>query len=378
MFLNLCSTLNSMQTYLVGGAVRDQLLGLPVSERDWVVVGAHPEQLIELGYRPIGRDFPVFLHPETKEEYALARTERKTGRGYHGFAFHSSPEISLEEDLRRRDLTINAMARSKSDELIDPYGGQRDLEARTLRHVSPAFNEDPVRVLRVARFAARFQNLGFRIADETLARMRAMAESGELDTLTPERVFMEFQRALMGSTPEVFVGTLSTCGAWSAIFPLLPDTAAIARTLRQSATAKSSLVVRFACLSWYSLDVAAWCKAIRAPRRLAQASQLLHQQFSAWSTLDTEDPSAVLALIESLDAIRRPWQFENFSAAATVLSTVLGRDCAHIDQQMHVARAALLDCDEKSAAQQTDHRTVGERVHEARLETVRTVLDKGQ
>ena len=367
-----------MQTYLVGGAIRDELLGLSVSERDWVVVGARPEQLMELGYRPIGRDFPVFLHPETKEEYALARTERKTGLGYHGFSFHASPEVSLEEDLRRRDLTINAMARSKSGELIDPYGGQRDLEARILRHVSPAFNEDPVRVLRVARFAARLHDLGFKIADETLAQMRTMAESGELDTLTPERVFMEFQRALMGSTPEVFVGTLSTCGAWSAIFPLLPDTAAIARTLRQSATAKSSLVVRFACLSWYSLDVAAWCEAIRAPRKLAQASQLLHRQFSTWSTLDTQDPSAVLALIESLDAIRRPWQFEDFSAAAAVLSTVLGRDCAQIDQQVHIAHAALLGCDEKSAARQTDHRTAAERVHEARLETVRTVLDKGQ
>ena len=363
-----------MQVYLVGGAVRDQLLGLPVSERDWVVVGARPEQLVELGYHPIGRDFPVFLHPETKEEYALARTERKTGRGYHGFSFHSSPEVSLEEDLRRRDLTINAMAKSEAGELIDPYGGQRDLEARVLRHVSPAFDEDPVRVLRVARFAARLHGLGFQVADETLARMRAIAESGELDTLTPERVFLEFRRALMEPAPEVFVAVLAACGAWPAIFPLVPDTASIERTLREAAAAESSVAVRFACLSWHSRDVAAWCKAIRAPRKLAQAARLLHRQFSVWSKLDTKDPASVLALIESLDAVRRPEQFEDFSAATAVLGTVLGLDFEQTDRRVRTAYTALLGCDEKSAARQTDHRTVGERVHEARLEAVRAAL----
>ena len=363
-----------MQIYLVGGAVRDQLLGLPVSERDWVVVGARPEQLVELGYQAIGRDFPVFLHPETKEEYALARTERKTGPGYHGFSFHSSPEVSLEEDLRRRDLTINAMAESEAGELIDPYGGKRDLEARILRHVSPAFDEDPVRVLRVARFAARFHELGFQVADETLARMRAIADSEELDTLTPERVFLELRRALMGPSPEVFVDVLATCGAWPAIFPLLPDAVAIERTLHEAAGAESSLTVRFACLSWHSQDAVAWCKAIRAPRKLAQAARLLHQQFSTWSELDLEDPSAVLALIEALDAVRRPQQFEDFSAAAIVLSTVLGLDHQQTEQRMRTAHTALLGCDEKSAAQQTDRRTVSERVHEARLEAVRAAL----
>lgn len=363
-----------MQIYLVGGAVRDQLLGLPVSERDWVVVGARPEQLVELGYQAIGRDFPVFLHPETKEEYALARTERKTGPGYHGFSFHSSPEVSLEEDLRRRDLTINAMAESEAGELIDPYGGKRDLESKVLRHVSPAFDEDPVRVLRVARFAARFNELGFQIADETLARMRAIADGEELGTLTPERVFLELRRALMEPAPEVFVDVLAACGAWPAIFPLLPDSAAIGRTLRETVEAESSLTVRFACLSWHSQDAVAWCKAIRAPRKLAQAARLLHQQFSTWSELDLEDPSAVLALIESLDAMRRPEQFEDFSAAATVLNAVLGLNRDQTDQRMRAAYTALLDCDEKSAARQADHRTVSERVHEARFEAVRTAL----
>lgn len=367
-----------MQIYLVGGAVRDQLLGLPAAERDWVVVGARPEQLLASGYRPIGRDFPVFLHPETREEYALARTERKTGPGYHGFSFHSSPEVTLEEDLRRRDLTINAMAQGEDGELIDPHGGRRDLENRILRHVSPAFGEDPVRVLRVARFAARFHGLGFQVADETRAQMRAMAESGELDSLTPERVFLEFRRALMADAPEVFVSTLAACRAWPAIFPLLPDTKAIERTLRQSAAAKSPLAVRFACLSWHSRDVSAWCQAIRAPRRLGQAAQLLHRQFTAWSELDTRDATAVLALLKSLDAARRPRQFEDFSAAAVVLSAALGRDHAQTDRRMRTAGTALLDCDEGSAARKTDDKTVGERVHEARLEAVRAALMKDE
>ena len=367
-----------MQIYLVGGAVRDQLLGLPVSERDWVVVGARPEELVELGYRPIGRDFPVFLHPETQEEYALARTERKTGPGYHGFSFHASPEVSLEEDLRRRDLTINAMAEDEAGELIDPHGGQRDLEARILRHVSPAFDEDPVRILRVARFAARLHGLGFQVAEETLERMRAIAESEELGTLTPERVFLELSRALMESDPDVFVATLDACSAWPAIFPLLPDTAAIQKTLREAAAAESPLPVRFACLSWHSSDVDAWCHAIRAPRRLTQAARHLHRDFSAWSELDFGDPPAVLALLESLDTVRRPQQFEDFSAAAAVLGTVLGVGCEQTER-LQVARLALEDCDEGAAARQADDPgEISERVHEARLEAVRAALMENQ
>ena len=195
-------------------------------------------------------------------------------------------------------------------------------------------------MLRVARFAARFHGLGFQIADETLERMRAIAETGEVDTLTPERVFLELQRALMESAPEVFVAALAACGAWPAIFPQLPDTAAIEQTLRESAAAQSPLPVRFACLSWHSRDVDAWCQAIRAPRRLAQAARLLHRHFSTWSNLDSNDPSAVLALLESLDAVRRPQQLEDFSAAAAVLSTVLELDC----EQIRPARARCLRC----------------------------------
>jgi len=185
-----------MKVYLVGGAVRDELLGRPVGERDWVVVGATPQQMLDLGYRQVGRDFPVFLHPETREEHALARTERKTGPGYRGFELHYSPNVTLEDDLRRRDLTINAIARDADGALIDPHGGRADIEARKLRHVSDAFNEDPVRILRVARFLARFEPLGFTIAPETAARMRAMVAAGEADALVPERIWQETERAL--------------------------------------------------------------------------------------------------------------------------------------------------------------------------------------
>ena len=208
-----------MKTYLVGGAVRDRLLGLDSKDRDHVVVGATPQQLLDLGYQPVGKDFPVFLHPQTREEYALARTERKTGRGYHGFAFDADPSVTLEEDLRRRDLTINAMAQDEHGALIDPFGGARDLEQKLLRHVSPAFSEDPVRVLRVARFAARYAARGFRVADETLELMRQTVQSGEVDHLVPERVWAETCKALGESTPSAFVQTLRDCGALARVLP---------------------------------------------------------------------------------------------------------------------------------------------------------------
>ncbi|ROH93150.1 multifunctional CCA addition/repair protein [Stagnimonas aquatica] len=227
-----------MKRYLVGGAVRDALLGLQAREQDWVVVGASPEDMVAAGYRPVGKDFPVFLHPETKEEHALARTERKSGRGYHGFTFHTGPEVTLEEDLIRRDLTINAIARDDDGRLVDPYGGQRDLQARVLRHVSPAFAEDPLRVLRLARFAARFAPLGFSVAPETLALCRRLVNEGEIDHLVAERVWKETERALMqtlapplsesaavtpaqASRPSVYFEILRACGALARLFPEL-------------------------------------------------------------------------------------------------------------------------------------------------------------
>jgi len=210
-----------MKRYLVGGAVRDARLGLPVKERDWVVVGATPEEMVAQGYRPVGKDFPVFLHPKTQEEYALARTERKSGRGYHGFQFHTGPEVTLEDDLWRRDLTVNAMAQGEDGTLVDPHGGQRDLDARLLRHVSPAFAEDPVRILRIARFAARFASLGFRVADETMELMRSMVEAGEVDHLVAERVWKETERALMEPRPGTFFEVLHACGALARVMPEL-------------------------------------------------------------------------------------------------------------------------------------------------------------
>jgi tRNA nucleotidyltransferase (CCA-adding enzyme) len=208
-----------MNIYLVGGAVRDSLLGRSVKDRDWVVVGATPQQLLSLGYQAVGKDFPVFLHPKTHEEYALARTERKIGTGYHGFSCDAAPHISLEQDLARRDLTINAMAQDQHGQLIDPYGGQADLNARLLRHVSEAFSEDPLRVLRVARFAARYAGLGFTVAPETLTLMQHMVNAGELNHLTVERVWQETDKALNENYPDVYIQVLRDCGALKVLFP---------------------------------------------------------------------------------------------------------------------------------------------------------------
>jgi tRNA nucleotidyltransferase (CCA-adding enzyme) len=208
-----------MRAYVVGGAVRDELLGLPVKDHDWVVVGATPEEMVARGFRPVGKDFPVFLHPETQEEYALARTERKTAPGYHGFVFHTSPEVTLEDDLVRRDLTINAMARAEDGSIVDPYGGQQDLQNRVFRHVSEAFAEDPVRILRLARFAARFPE--FRVAESTNALMRKMVEEGEVDALVPERVWQELSRGLMEQKPSRMFAVLRDCGALARILPEL-------------------------------------------------------------------------------------------------------------------------------------------------------------
>lgn len=212
-----------MEKYLVGGAVRDRLLGYPVKERDWVVVGETPESMIKQGFRPVGKDFPVFLHPHSHEEYALARTERKSAPGYKGFVVHAEPDVTLEQDLQRRDLTINALAMAPDGTIVDPYGGRGDLENRVFRHVSPAFAEDPVRILRVARFAARYHHLEFKLAPETCGLMRSMVESGEADHLVPERVWAELGKALAEQSPSAFFYTLKECGALPVIFPEIAD-----------------------------------------------------------------------------------------------------------------------------------------------------------
>jgi len=253
-----------VEIYLVGGAVRDKLLELPVKERDWVVIGETPESMVRQGFRPVGKDFPVFLHPKTHEEYALARTERKTAPGYKGFTVHASPDVSLEQDLIRRDLTINAMAMTSQGQLIDPYGGQPDLEKRIFRHISPAFAEDPVRILRVARFAARYGHLGFTLAEETRLLMQSMVTAGEVDHLVPERVWAELFKALGEKSPSAFFYTLKDCAALDKIFPEINGLFGVPQPekhhpeidtgihvmlcLEQAARLSSSLEVRFAAL----------------------------------------------------------------------------------------------------------------------------------
>ena len=305
-----------MKTYTVGGAVRDELLGLPVQDRDYVVVGADPEEMQRRGFRPVGADFPVFLHPETQEEYALARTERKTAPGYKGFAFHAAPDVTLEDDLKRRDLTINAMARAEDGTLVDPHGGAKDLRAGVLRHVSDAFVEDPVRILRVARFAARF---GFAVAPETLALMQRMVRDGEADALVPERVWQELARGLMEKSPARMLAVLRECGALARILPELDATfddpqvpERLARRIGLAAERGYEISVRYAALL-LDLDSDAAAKLsqrVNAPgdcRELARLAILERDPLRHAAELDAQD---ALSIIERSDAFRRPERLE--------------------------------------------------------------------
>jgi len=341
-----------MQVYKVGGAVRDRLLGLPVTDVDRVVVGATTEEMLAQGFRPVGADFPVFLHPKTGEEYALARTERKSGRGYGGFTFYASPEVTLEEDLIRRDLTINAMAEDDQLNLTDPYHGQRDLEARILRHVSPAFAEDPLRVLRVARFAARYAGLGFTVADETMGLMRQLSESGELQALTAERSWKEISRALMEDHPQVFIQVLRDCGALKELMPEVDALFGVPQpethhpeidtglhtlsVLEQSALLKQPLTVRWACLlhdlgkgltpeeEWprhiaHEHNGLKLIKAVnerfKVPKDCQELALLVGQYHTHGHRALELKASTLLELLQSFDIYRRPQRFEEFIAA---------------------------------------------------------------
>jgi len=269
-----------VKTYIVGGAVRDELLGLPVKDRDWVVVGATPEEMAARGFKPVGKDFPVFLHPATHEEYALARTERKSGRGYKGFNVHAAPDVTLEDDLRRRDLTINAIAKSEDGRLIDPFGGREDLKQGVLRHVSDAFAEDPVRILRVARFAARF---AFEIAPETMQLMRHMVSSGETDYLVPERVWQEFAKGLMEEQPQRMFEVLEACGLRERLLPELET---------QPEVLSGALAVRFALLCWALAEdeVETLCRRLRVPNEPRELA-LLASRTRARSRCSRRSPS---------------------------------------------------------------------------------------
>lgn len=301
-----------MKIYKVGGAVRDSLLGYPHTETDWVVVGATPERLLASGFTQVGKDFPVFLHPDSKEEYALARTERKTGHGYHGFAVHAHPSVTLEEDLQRRDLTINAMAMTNDGTIIDPYNGRQDLNDRVLRHVSTHFTEDPLRVLRVARFAARYYHLGFTVAAETQALMAQIVDAGELAHLSAERIWVETERALTERDPAVYFQILNLCGALSELAPALCVTYGIDR-LRATSHKTPRADCRWAALlvELPVTRVQDTCESLRAPNAFRNLAIKVAQWYPQMKSA-LREPEQCFALLKSLDALRRDEPYEGF------------------------------------------------------------------
>lgn len=366
-----------MQIYKVGGAVRDRLLGRPVSDIDWLVVGATVDQMQALGYRPVGADFPVFIHPRTGEEYALARTERKSGRGYGGFTFHASPDVTLEEDLIRRDLTINAMAEDEQGNLYDPYHGKKDLDQRLLRHVSPAFAEDPLRVLRVARFAARYAPLGFRVADETLELMRRISASGELQALTAERSWKEIERALMEDQPQVFIQVLRDCGALKVLMPevdalLDKQQSHTLQALEQAAGEQLPLHVRWACLlhELTDLDQAkALNQRFKAPRESQELALLVVEcQTLCHGALELS-AAELLELLQKFDVYRRPQRLEDFIAACQAQVRSRGENQAYPQADyLRGAAAVAKAVDVKGLVEKgLTGQALGEALKEARL-----------
>lgn len=401
-----------MEVFLVGGAVRDKLMNYPCHEQDWVVVGATPEELQAQGFIPVGKDFPVFLHPQTKDEYALARTERKTGPGYTGFEFYAAPDVSLEQDLARRDLTINALAMDEVGEIIDPYGGRRDIEQRKLRHVSESFREDPVRILRVARFAARYHHLGFTVADETLGLMREMVDSCEVDYLVSERVWKEMSRALGEASPAVFFEALRDCGALQRLLPEIANLYGVPQppkhhpeidcgvhtmmALEQATRLSDKITVRFATLvhdlgkattpkdilprhighEQRSLDlIRGLCERLAVPnafRELALAVAKYHTHCHRVKELKV---TTLLATLEALDAFRRPERFEEFllccQADARGRTGFENRDYS----QTAYFREALARCQDVTSdqvdADKFKGKAFGEQLHRLRLETLK-------
>jgi tRNA nucleotidyltransferase (CCA-adding enzyme) len=323
-----------MRAFVVGGAVRDELLGLPVQDKDYVVVGATPEEMVKQGFKPVGKDFPVFLHPKTHEEYALARTERKSGRGYKGFTVHAAPDVTLEDDLRRRDLTINAMAKDpESGALIDPFHGKQDLEKKILRHVSEAFAEDPVRILRVARFAARF---AFRIAEETMALMKEMVRSGEADYLVPERVWQEFARGLAEPHPEKMFEVLEACGLAD---KLLDGVKPVPEIFMRAAKATDAVPVRFAVIAWphKEPEVTAVCERLKVPNEVRELALLACRNRLALRAAPQSTAAALLELLKRTDALRRPERFGQLLEVARLASP--GLETARPERALAAAAA---------------------------------------
>ena len=358
-----------MEVYLVGGAVRDELLGLAdvSTEKDWVVVGASAQQMLDLGYQQVGKDFPVFLHPETQEEYALARLERKVGEGYKGFEFDTSSEVSLAQDLLRRDLTINAMARDNQGQLIDPYQGQEDLQNGLLRHVSEAFAEDPVRILRVARFAARFQRFGFKVAHTTHRFMQQMVTSGEVQALTPERVFKELEKSLSYETPSAFFKVLLACGAYDQVFAGLthPDYDQHSNPFAYLDGLSVSQSLKFALwLKDQSSDqIQNLCQQLRCPKHYTTLASLFSQWRKAafeWHTLDAEQ---LLEFLLRVDALRREQRFAELLQGYDILGAET-QDLLTLVQQLRSIDVAALDQD-----------NIARSLNQARLALTQSFLD---
>lgn len=404
-----------MEIYEVGGAVRDSLLDISVSDRDWVVVGARPEELLRLGYRQVGMDFPVFLHPESGEEYALARTERKIGPGYHGFAFDASTTVTLEEDLERRDLTINAMARDASGALIDPYGGRKDLERRLLRHVSEAFAEDPLRILRVARFAARFETLDFTVAPSTMDLMKRLVTIGEAAALKPERVWQETEKALGEPSPHVFFEVLRECGALQVVFPEIEALFGVPQpakwhpeidtgihtlmALRVGATLSASVAVRFAVLT-HDLGKATtpahilpghrghearsveilreFCARLPIPKHFREVATAVARHHGTVHRAAELRAATVYKVIEAVDALRRPRRFDEFLAACE--ADARGRlgleDRAYPQAEiLRTALTAALAVRSEHVSGNPQGRELGRRLREQRIRAIRETID---
>ncbi len=403
-----------MKIFAVGGAIRDELLKLEVRERDWAVVGGSAQQLIAKGYKPVGKDFPVFLHPNTGEEYALARTEQKVGPGYHGFSFDTSKKVTLEEDLGRRDLTINAMARDSSGNIIDPYDGQTDLKNRLLRHISPAFSEDPLRILRVARFAARFNKIGFTVAKETQKLMKKMVSAGEADSLKPDRVWKETEKALAGPTPEVYFKVLRDCSALSKVFPEINDLFGIPQpekwhpevdtgvhtlmALGIAASLTDSVAVRFATLT-HDLGKATspketlpkhhghekrsveilnvFCSRFPIPKRYRELAVAVAQQHGMAHKVKELKPSTIYKLLKNIDGLRRPERFEKFILACEADARGRTGFENHHYYQADLLRIALNAAREVSVRDlgNIEHGpNIGERLREYRIKAIHHAL----
>ena len=401
-----------MKAYVVGGAVRDALLGRASTDKDWVVVGSTPQQMVQAGFIAVGRDFPVFLHPQTKQEYALARTERKTAPGYHGFTFHADEAVTLEQDLARRDLTINAMAFDESGALIDPYGGRDDLQARVLRHVSPAFAEDPVRILRLARFAARLPD--FSVAPGTLELARQMVNAGEVDALVPERVWQELARGLMETRPSRMFEVLRECGALVRLMPGVnrlwgdaPHESAepraadsLLRALDACAEMRCALPERFACLG-HAIEAArapmvpespdsarretelpaldALCDRLRVPAACRELAELAAREFDAVWRAESMAPEELLNLLERCDALRRPQRFDTLLLACDCIARGAGvalddgalAPSAHLRRVLaHVLGVETAGVAARAAAQGNTGPEIGQAIHEARLRAI--------